>query len=70
MRIVIFSPLLELIKKPQVEGLEKENWKKERIRGQILLFVRVVVGYLPSVVGFAFQLLVELDIHYWRRLIS
>ena len=31
--------LLDMIKKAQVEGLKRENWKLERIRGQIPLFV-------------------------------
>lgn len=29
LRVVIISPLLDLIKKAQVEGLEKENWEAE-----------------------------------------
>lgn len=40
MRIVIVSPLLESIKKAQVEGLKKENCNKEMIMGDILLFVK------------------------------
>lgn len=39
-RMVVTSPLFDLIKKDQVEGLKKEIWKVERIRGQIHLFVR------------------------------
>ena len=38
LRMVVISPLLDLFKKGQVEGLKKENWKAERIRGQIPFF--------------------------------
>ena len=38
LRVVIISPLLDMIKKVQVEGLKKENWKVERIREHIPLF--------------------------------
>lgn len=37
-----FGPDLESISK----GLNRENWKEERIRGQILLFVRDNGGLL------------------------
>ena len=39
LRMIVVSPLLDMINKVQVEGLKKENWKIERIRGQLPLFV-------------------------------
>ena len=39
---------MDLIKEAQVEGLEKENWKIKRIRGQIPLFVRDSRGLLTQ----------------------
>ena len=45
LRMVIISSLLDLIKKAQVEGLKKENWKEKRIRGQISLFDRDSCNY-------------------------
>ena len=44
--MVIISPLMDMIMKSQVEGLTKENWKAERIRGKIPLFVRDNKGLL------------------------
>lgn len=38
--IVIVSPLSNLIKKEQVDGLKMNNRKEERIMGQILLFIK------------------------------
>ncbi|XP_023731913.1 uncharacterized protein LOC111879681 [Lactuca sativa] len=35
MNISIDSPLLDLIREAQVEGVKKENWKQERISGEI-----------------------------------
>ena len=46
LRMVVTSPLLDLIKEAQVKGLKKENWKTERIRGHIPLFVRDSQGLL------------------------
>ena len=44
--MILVSPSLDLIKKAQVEGLKRENWKEEEIRGQISLFVRDSRGLL------------------------
>ena len=46
LRMTVSSPLLDMIKEDQVEGLKRENWKLERIRGQIPLFVRDGRGVL------------------------
>ena len=40
LRMTVVSPLLDMIKKSQLEGLKRENWNLERIPGQIPLFVR------------------------------
>ena len=40
MRMKIISPLLEMIKGAQVEGVKKENWKTEKNQGQYPLFVK------------------------------
>lgn len=48
LRMIIFSPMLDLIKKAQVERLEKENYKEERIRDQITLFFRDSHGLLTQ----------------------
>ncbi|KAL7601481.1 hypothetical protein Lser_V15G23980 [Lactuca serriola] len=39
MRISVDSPLLELIREAQVEGVWEENWKIDRIRDEIAIFV-------------------------------
>ena len=39
LRMKVTSPLMDMIKEDQVEGLKKENRKIEQIRGQIPLFV-------------------------------
>ena len=46
LRMTMISPLLDMIKKARVEGLERENYKIERIWGQIPLFVRDGRGLL------------------------
>ena len=48
LRMNVISPLLDMIKEAQVEVLKKENWKIERIRGQILLFVQDNRGLLTQ----------------------
>ena len=55
LRITVISPLLDMIKEAQVEGLKKENWKTERIWGQIPLFVRDSQGLLTQCVESRFQ---------------
>ena len=40
LRMTVISPLLDMIKEAQVEGLKRENRKIERIQGKIMLFVR------------------------------
>ena len=35
MRISIDSPLLDLIREDQAEGVMKENWKQERLMGEV-----------------------------------
>ena len=45
-RMMVTSPLMDMIKKAQIEGLKKENWKTEQIMGHILLFVRDSKGLL------------------------
>ena len=39
MRIAVDSPLLGLIRDAQDEGVREDNWKIERIRGEIARFV-------------------------------
>ena len=46
LRMTITSPLMDLIKNAPVEGLKKENWKIEWIRGHIPLFFRYSRGLL------------------------
>ena len=46
LRMVVTSPLLDLIKETQVEGLKNENWKVEQIRGEIPLFIMDNCGLL------------------------
>ena len=46
LRMKVISPLLDMIKEAHVEGVKKENWKIERIRGQYPLFVRDSQGLL------------------------
>ena len=46
MRISIDSPLLDLISEAQAKGVRKENWKHERIRGDIDKFVTDSRGLL------------------------
>ncbi|KAL7598665.1 hypothetical protein Lser_V15G26501 [Lactuca serriola] len=46
LRVMIVSPLLNLIKKSQVEGLKREYWKEESIMDKISLFVRNSHGLL------------------------
>ena len=46
LRMIVTSPLMDIIKEAQVEGLKKENWKTEHIRGQIPLFFRDSQGLL------------------------
>lgn len=46
MRISIDSPLLDLIREAQEEGVRNENWKHERIRGKIDRFVTDSQGLL------------------------
>lgn len=48
LRMVFTSTLMDLIKKAQVEGLRKENWKAKRIRGYIPLFFRDSQGLLTQ----------------------
>ena len=50
LRMGIISPLLYMIKKAQVEGLKKEIWKAEPIRGHIPLFFRDGGGLLTKLV--------------------
>ena len=38
-RISVDSHLMGLIREAQIEGVREENWKKERIRGEITIFV-------------------------------
>lgn len=38
MRILIDSPLLDLIREAREEGAKKENWKQEQISGEIERF--------------------------------
>ena len=38
MRIFVDSSLLGLIREAQVEGVRKENWKQEKIKGEIATF--------------------------------
>ena len=46
LRMAITSQLLGLIKEAHVEGLKRENWKEEMIRGQLPLFSRDTQGLL------------------------
>ena len=46
--MIIVSPLLDMIKKVQVEGFKRENWKEESIWFHILLFVRDYRGLLTQ----------------------
>ena len=46
--MIITMPLMDLIKKAQVEGLKKENWKTEWIRRQVPLFIRDNRGLLTQ----------------------
>ena len=46
MRISIDSPLLDLIVEAQAERVKKENWKHERIRGEIARFSTEIRGLL------------------------
>ena len=46
LRMTVISPLLDMIKEAQVEGLKRENGKLERIWVQIPLFVRDGRGLL------------------------
>ena len=39
MRISVDSSLLRLIREARVEGVREENWKIERIRGEITKFI-------------------------------
>ena len=48
LRMIISYPLLDLIRKAQVERLKKANWKVERIRGQIFLFIKHCQGSLTQ----------------------
>lgn len=45
LRMLIVSQLLDLIKKEKLDGLKKDNWKEERIKCRIPLFIRVVRDY-------------------------
>ena len=36
MRVMITSPLLELVREAQMEGIKEENWKKAKIKAQLL----------------------------------
>ena len=46
MRICVDSLLMGLIREAQTEGVRKENWKQERIRGKIDKFVTDSRGLL------------------------
>ena len=46
LRMKVISPLLDMIKEAQEEGLKREEWKIEWIRGKISLFDRDSHGLL------------------------
>ena len=46
MTISVDSLLLGLIREAWAEGVQKEKWKQERIRGEIDRFVRECLGLL------------------------
>ena len=46
MRISIDSPLLELIREAKTEGVKKENWKQERLTGEVDKFATDSRGLL------------------------
>ncbi|CAH1438309.1 unnamed protein product [Lactuca virosa] len=46
MRISVDSPLVSLIREAQTKGVRQENWKIERIRGEIIRFVQDSRGLL------------------------
>ena len=48
LRMVVTLPFLDLFKEDQVEGLKKEKWKVEQIRGLIPLFIRDNQGLLTQ----------------------
>ena len=64
------SPLVVLIREAYAEGVREENWKIERIRGEITRFVPDSRGLLTHLVGFGFLYLVGSNILWWKRLIS
>ncbi|KAL7595475.1 hypothetical protein Lser_V15G28376 [Lactuca serriola] len=48
LRMSVTSPLLDLIKEAQIEGLKEENQKNEKTRGQISTFIRDIRGLLTK----------------------
>ena len=55
LRMLIDCPLLELIKEAQAKGVKKENWKKERIKGDTYKFSTIVVDIWPGAARFGVQ---------------
>ena len=44
MRITVTSSIIEQIKEAQTEALKEENWKQNRIKGQVRISRRIIVG--------------------------